>query len=132
MAGSHSRRGKSNARESSEQSKPTPRWCSRCSMYVPAEREPHLGSWGDVLHHAQWETESSEQNKLPSDEPETCPACGHVEARGWFEGWKAKGKWQVLCPNCEAPHPDQSDHDRQRGDVPMTDKARRSEADTDE
>ncbi len=45
----------------------------------------------------------------------TCPSCGHTDTRDAFEGWvrNADGStaWLVLCPECEAEHPDQSNWD---------------------
>lgn len=48
---------------------------------------------------------------------ERCPACGHEDTRDGFECWigtadrKGPIRFAVLCPKCEAEHPDQSDHD---------------------
>jgi hypothetical protein len=45
---------------------------------------------------------------------ERCPTCGHEDTRDDFEGWETRGARNVFfvrCRECEAPHPDQSDHD---------------------
>lgn len=39
---------------------------------------------------------------------EQCPECGFEDTRDAFEGW-TEGKWHVICPQCEADHPNQSD-----------------------
>lgn len=54
-----------------------------------------------------------------SRHPETCPACGHEDSRDGFECFvgtprdAAHGttRFAVICPQCEADHPDQSNHD---------------------
>jgi hypothetical protein len=60
-----------------------------------------------------------------SRHPERCPACGHEDSRDGFEGLEGTArdiahrvpKFVVRCPECEALHPDQSNHDHRECDA---------------
>lgn len=61
-------------------------------------------------------------------EQERCPSCGFEDTRDAFEclcqrpdGSKHHA---VICPNCEADHPDQTDHDDPRGPAITLDEFR--------